>query len=215
VPRSLSPSEVEHFRDRLIVVAERLFAERGPAAVSMQQLAGALNVSVMTPYRYFTDKNEILAAARVSGFDRFADALEGAHRAADDCADAARAVAGAYLRFALENPAAYKLMFDLSQPNEEDYPDLARASGRARLLMAAYIENLRDAGLLAGEPEIVSHVFWAAFHGLVVLKLADKIAPNIDFEHLWRELARTLTAGFAPLGPPNEVSAPKLSLFAA
>jgi AcrR family transcriptional regulator len=215
VPRSLSPSEVEDFRNRLIAAAERLFAEHGPAAVGMRHLSDALNVSVMTPYRYFSDKDEILAAARASGFNRFADALEAAHLAADDCAGAARAVAEAYLRFAFENPVAYKLMFDLSQPNEEHYPDLARAAARARVIMAAYIKNLSDAGLLAGEPEIVAHVFWAAFHGLVVLKLADNIAPNIDFEHLWRELTRALIAGFAPIAGPSETAEPNLSLFAA
>ena len=215
MPRSLSPSQVEDFRNRLIAVAERLFVEHGLAAVSMRRLSDAMNVSIMTPYRYFRDKDEILAAARASGFDRFADALEAAHLAAADCAGAARAVAEAYLRFAFENPAAYKLMFDLSQPNEEDYPDLARAGARARVIMAAYIQNLRDAGLLAGEPEVVAHVFWAALHGLVVLKLGDKIAPNVDFEHLWRELARALTAGFAPLAHPRDTLKPNLSLFAA
>src|SRR5208282_294818 len=110
------------------------FAARGPAAVSMRQLAEALNVSVMTPYRYFKDKDEILTAVRASAFDRFSDALEVAHKAAADCAGAARAVSGAYVTFAFENPAAYKLMFDLSQPNEDDHPDLARAGARARVL---------------------------------------------------------------------------------
>jgi AcrR family transcriptional regulator len=215
VPRSLSPSEIEVFRNRLIGVAERLFAERGLAAVSMRHLADAMNVSVMTPYRYFEDKEAILAAARASGFDRFADALEAAYRAAPDCAGAARAVGEAYLTFAFENPAAYKLMFDLSQPNEDDYPDLARAGARARVIMSAYVQNLLDAHLLSGEPEIVAHVFWAAFHGLVVLKLADKIAPNVDFEQLWRELARVLTTGFAPLDRGDETPTPNPRLFAA
>ncbi|HXQ45281.1 MAG TPA: helix-turn-helix domain-containing protein, partial [Caulobacteraceae bacterium] len=68
MPRSLSPSEIEGFRSRLIAVAERLFAEHGPAAVSMRQLAEALHVSVMTPYRYFKDKDDILAAVRANGF---------------------------------------------------------------------------------------------------------------------------------------------------
>jgi AcrR family transcriptional regulator len=215
VPRSLSPSEVEGFRNRIIAVAERLFAEHGPAAVSMRRLADALHVSVMTPYRYFSDKDEILAATRVSGFDRFADALEAAYSRADDCAGAARAVAEAYVRFAFQNPAAYKLMFDLSQPNEGDYPNLARAAARARVIMAAYIKNLCDVGLLSGEPEIVAHVFWASFHGLVVLKLADKIDPKVDFERLWREVARTLTAGFAPVASTSETAEANLSLFAA
>jgi AcrR family transcriptional regulator len=181
----------------------------------MRQLAEALNVSVMTPYRYFKDKDEILVAVRASGFDRFADALEGAYDAAPDCAGAARAVSEAYLTFAFESPSAYKLMYDLSQPNEDDHPDLARAGARARVIMAAYIQNLLDAGLLAGDADLVSHVFWAAFHGLVVLKLADKIAPNVDFDRLWRELARSLTAGFAPPPQHGEAARPDLTLFAA
>ncbi len=181
----------------------------------MRQLAEALHVSVMTPYRYFKDKDDILIAVRASGFDRFADALEAAYEAAPDCAGAARAVGEAYMAFAFANPSAYKLMFDLSQPNEEDHPDLARAGARARVLMAAYIQNLLDAGLLAGDPEVVAHVFWAAFHGLVVLKLADKIAPDVDFDRLWRELARSLTAGFAPQGRSGETAQPNFTLFAA
>jgi AcrR family transcriptional regulator len=207
--------EIEGFRARLIRVAEKLFAERGPSGVSMRQLADALNVSVMTPYRYFKDKDEILAATRAFGFDRFADALETAFESADAGADRARAVGEAYLAFATENPAAYKLMFDLCQPNEDDYPDLARAGARARVMMRTYIENLVDAGLVVGEPEIVAHVFWATFHGLVVLKLADKISPNVDFDHLWREAARTLKAGFGPVGRAGVKPRPSVSLVAA
>jgi len=53
-----------------------LFAEHGPEAVTMRQLAAELGCSPMTPYRYFRDKDEILAAVRASAFDRFSDALE-------------------------------------------------------------------------------------------------------------------------------------------
>ena len=47
--------------------AERLFAEHGVEAVTMRQLAAALGVSPMTPYRYFKDKDAILAAVRARG----------------------------------------------------------------------------------------------------------------------------------------------------
>ncbi|MDP1643818.1 MAG: helix-turn-helix domain-containing protein, partial [Phenylobacterium sp.] len=53
MPRVLTESDVADFRDRLCEVAEQLFAERGPEAVTMRQLASALGVSPMTPYRYF------------------------------------------------------------------------------------------------------------------------------------------------------------------
>jgi AcrR family transcriptional regulator len=188
----------------LISVAERLFAEQGREAVSMRQLAQALGVSVMTPYRYFKDKDDILAATRASGFDRFAEALETAYDSVADPVQRARMVGAAYLTFAFENPAAYRLMFDLTQPNEENYPELARAGERARKTMSAYVESLLRAGQLVGDPEIVAHVCWAAIHGLVVLKLADKIAPHISFDRLWQEMSRALNIG---LGPQDRLTA--------
>ena len=75
MPRVLSDTDVADFRDRLCEAAERLFAERGPDAVTMRQLASELGVSPMTPYRYFEDKEDILAAVRANGFTRFAEAL--------------------------------------------------------------------------------------------------------------------------------------------
>jgi len=198
LPRTLSEEEIEGFRCRLIAAAEKLFAEEGPSAVSMRQLAAELGVSPMTPYRYFKDKDDILAAARASGFDRFAEALETAFASVTDGREGSRAVGEAYLKFAFENPAAYRLMFDLNQPTEDEYPDLVRAGARARVQMSAYMQCLLDAGYLVGEPEIIAHVFWSAIHGLVVLKLAGKISPNISLDLLWNELRRALHAGFSP-----------------
>ena len=66
MPRVLSQADVADFRDRLCEAAERLFAEHGPEAVTMRQLAAELGVSPMTPYRYFRDKDDILEIGRAS-----------------------------------------------------------------------------------------------------------------------------------------------------
>ena len=203
MPRPLSTAQIEDFRERLIEVAERLFVENGPGAVSMRQLAAELGVSPMTPYRYFRDKDDILAAARASGFDRFAEALETAYDTSDDPATRARNVGEAYLKFAFDHPAAYRLMFDLAQPTEINYPELIRAATRARATMTHYTQGLLDAGLLVGDLEVIAHVFWAGIHGLVVLKLGKLISPNVAFEDLWSEMWRALTAGFAPRPAPG------------
>ena len=69
-------------------------------------------------------------------------------------------------------------MFDLSQPNEADYPELVEAATRARATMTHYSQGLLDAGRLVGDPEVIARVFWASIHGLVVLKLADKLGAR-------------------------------------
>ena len=195
MPRVLTDEDVSDFRERLCDAAERLFAEHGADAVSMRQLANELGVSPMTPYRYFKDKDDILAAVRTSGFDRFAEALEAALASSQDTIERTRAVGDAYVHFAFDHPAAYRLMFDLSQPNEAAYPDLTRAAGRARSTMTDYVDALIAAGVVEGDAATVSHIFWAAIHGLVVLQLAGKLGPEMDFDTLWAATFAALVRG--------------------
>jgi len=198
MPRVLSESDVADFRERLCDVAERLFAEKGPEAVTMRQLAAELGVSPMTPYRYFADKEDILAAVRTNGFNRFAMALEQAYAASSSSARARGAAVGeAYLNFAFEHPQAYKAMFDLNQPHEEKYPDLVAAGGRARATMTQYVEDLVAEGVLAGDPEEIGRMFWAAAHGAVVLELSGKI-PAGTARTLHHHLNGALAKGLRP-----------------
>ena len=196
MPRNLSRAEVDAFRARLCAVAQKRFARDGVEGVSMRQLADALGCSPMTPYRYFRNKDEILAAVRAAAFDRFATALEDATRTmGDDLRGGGAAMSEAYIRFALSDPDAYRLMFDLSQPHQDRYPELVRASTRARHLMSAGLEALVEAGIFAGDPKLLGYVFWATMHGLVVLYLAGKLPKEPDFKTIQQEAMRLLVAG--------------------
>jgi AcrR family transcriptional regulator len=197
MPRTLSQTQVENFRDRLIETATRLFAERGPEAFTMRQLAAELGCSAMTPYRYFKDKDEILAAVRAGAFDEFADLLDGAFESAQTIPEQGAAVGNAYVRFAFERPEAYKLMFDLTQPEETTYPDLMRATARAKKTMTRYVSELVAAGILEGNPIVIGVVFWSALHGAVVLQLAGKLSPEFDFETVRSETFRALFSAYA------------------
>lgn len=178
MPRVLSDTDVADFRDRLCEAAERLFAERGPDAVTMRQLASELGVSPMTPYRYFEDKDDILAAVRTNGFNRFAEALEAARDGAKGARAKGAAVGEAYVAFALEHPHSYKLMFDLNQPNTEKYPELVAAGARAHATMTGYVKDALSEGVLDGDAEQIGMMFWAAAHGAVVLEMAGMLPPG-------------------------------------
>lgn len=197
MPRVLSETDVADFRERLCEAAERLFAERGPDAVTMRQLAAELGVSPMTPYRYFEDKDDILAAVRANGFNRFAGALETARANSVGARAIGAAVGEAYVEFALSNPHAYKLMFDFNQPNVEKYPDLVTAGQRAQKTMTGYVEDAFREGLMEGDPQQVGLMFWAAIHGSVILELAGMLPPG-GARHLFKGLDAALARGVRP-----------------
>jgi len=209
MPKNLSAAEVDAFRVRLCEVAHHKFAASGRDGVSMRQLADALGCSPMTPYRYFRNKDEILAAVRTAAFDRFAVALETATRKTrGDLQAQGRAVGEAYLRFALSEPEAYRLMFDLSQPHPDRYPELVRATTRARHLMSAALEQLVKAGIFHGDPQLLGYIFWSTMHGLIVLHLAGKLPAKPDFRTIHREAMRLLSTG-ASVSAPAEPRVPR------
>jgi AcrR family transcriptional regulator len=196
LPRTLTEPEVAEFRDRLCDAATELFARKGREGFSLRELAAELGVSPMTPYRYFKDKDDILAAVRARAFDRFSDELEKAYAKPGPANERASAAGHAYARFAFEEPQSYRLMFDLSQPDEDQYPDLVRATARARATMTQHVPALIAEGFLAGDPVAIGHVFWASIHGAVVLQLAGKLTPEFDFDRLMQESMRALIEGF-------------------
>lgn len=210
MPRSLSEAEISAFREKLCDAAIRLFSEKGVEGVTMRELATALGVSAMTPYRYFRDKNEILAAIRARAFDRFAQASETAYAGTGDIFERVFAKRDAYIRFALENKDSYRLMFDLSQPDSADYPDLDRAATRARTCLVSHAADLVAAGYMVGEPTRIAHVIWATMHGVVSLYLADKLDPKLDIRTLVEDATCALCRGFAPPpGSPPPVATPE------
>jgi len=198
MPKILSEDEIEEFRARACAAAEKRFAAQGVAGVSLRQLADDLGCSPMTPYRYFRDKDEIVAAVRTRALNQFAGALELAAKSSGSARQRGRAVGEAYIRFALDNPDRYRLMHEALQSDPAAYPDLAQAQARAQRTMSAYLEDLIDEGVLAGDAQELGRIFWATGHGLLSLYLAGSIPDADDFHALYRKAMRLLAQGAAP-----------------
>ena len=176
----LTVEELGAFRGRAVDAATRLFAERGYRGVTLRSLAMELGVSPMTPYRYFENKEELFAMVRTEAFRRFADAQRDAVAGIEDPGDALRVLGRAYVSFALDEPDAYHIMFELLQAPAGTYPELARAFSHLHAAVKASVE----AGLLEGESLPRAHYLWAQIHGLVSLHLAGKLVMGCSLEEL-------------------------------
>ena len=190
MPKVLSPQDIEAFRERLCDIAEEKFAAHGINGVTLRDLATAMGVSPMTPYRYFKDKDAILAAVRSRAFNRFAEAMEKSE-------GAMRKKGGgqpgdSYIDWALKNSASYRMIFDTSQPTEAGYPDLVAAMKRARETMTCVWRILREQGRFKGDVDLAGHLQWSALHGAVMLELSGFLKKPLDARAIARRAVAAL-----------------------
>lgn len=170
-------------RRALLQGALELLAEGGPATLTLRAVARRAGVSEAAPYRHFADKREMLAAVAEEGFV----ALERACMAAIGDPDGVDPVEGfllrglAYVRFAVDNPAHYRVMFGPEIPDKRAYEGLHRASMAAYEALRSTVRRCVEAGLFP-EDELESRAMraWGLVHGLTSLFLDGQL--SIDGE---------------------------------
>ena len=202
MPRvALSQIEVDEFRDSLCTYATQLFAEQGYEGVTMRALATGLGCSPMTPYRYFENKAEIFDAVRSAAWERFAIALERSIEDVTEHPARLRALARAYVQFGLDEPYAYRIMFELDQ---DQSPEMGREPGqRSWLVIHDAVGKAVASGAVHGEPNVVAHLMWSGMHGLVALHLSGMLRLGLELEELVdafidRELSQPSMPSAAP-----------------
>lgn len=166
----------------------------------MRSIAAEMGWTAASLYRYFENKEALLAATRAAALDRFSDRIEAGYRSSDDLWDRSRGIAQAYVDFAMEESNAYQLIFAFRQAREEIPPELAAAERRSLGTVTNYVRDMVDAGLLEGDPEMIGRAYWVSLHGLIALTMAGRIEYPGQFETLRHEIARLLTRGARPRG---------------
>jgi AcrR family transcriptional regulator len=134
--------------------ARQQMAEDGVSNLSLGAIARAMGMTTPALYRYFENRDALVAALVVDAYDSMGEAmeqsLEGLPR--DDYAGCFLALMRAYRGWALEHPADYALMYgmpaasvDLSGEQER----FQRAVMRSMRAMVEVLHTAHDAGCLA------------------------------------------------------------------
>ncbi|KYF88961.1 hypothetical protein BE17_06645 [Sorangium cellulosum] len=142
--------------------------------LSLRALGRELGVSPRAPYRHFETKEELLAAVAVvavEGFRAFGELLAPRVNAAGaDPIARLRAIAEAYVVFAVERPAALRVMYAPHDTVKESAPDLLRARAEGHRATMDSLAEAQAAGILrGGDPMQLALVLWSSMHGLAVL----------------------------------------------
>jgi len=184
-------------RSRILDEARDLFAAEGAAAVTMRGIAARVGVTPMALYRYFASREDLLAALVEQGHATF---LRYLNRALSERTPGARlAAAGAqYLRFALDHPQSYAVMFMERAVPVGRTPVARNDVATFRFL----VDRIRDCAA-AGELEVrdaeeAALLVWGHVHGLTSLFLAGKLEIERGaFEALYARSIEALLRGLA------------------
>jgi AcrR family transcriptional regulator len=167
----------------VLAKAAALVAERGADGISLRELAREAGVSHAAPAHHFTDRRGLFTALAAQGWLLLAEALS---QARPDFIQAALA----YVRFALDHPGHYAVMFDRSLVNPDD-PELLAARSAAGSELTHGVRTLKDPRAKA-DPQSAALAAWSLVHGFAMLRLNAAIDtvddPMADVEKIARML---------------------------
>jgi len=167
-------------RRAMIAAALRILGNEGSGALTLRAAARLAGVSQAAPYRHFADKEALLSAVADESFR----ALTAAMRAAaephgGDILTRFRATGQAYIRFALEHPAEFRLMFGSDSAQQKDRLALGAAAQETFAQLTANIQQGQQAGLIRpGETRDQAMASWSMVHGLASLLVNGRLDPG-------------------------------------
>lgn len=173
----------------------RLLAERGDLDVPLTAVAQAIGCTAPALYGHFHDKSALLCAVRNEGFNRlYREKLAVFEQRRGDPFGYLRDGSYAYVRFALENPTLYRLMFTPPPKLGISHDPWSGEAGRQVLdLLLTGLRCSQSKGFLPGmDLSRYSFMFWSTVHGAVSLMLQNR---DMDQSAKWdttREAVDTL-----------------------
>lgn len=198
---TLTQEQVRTRRDEILDVAEDLFENQGLEAVSFRRIAARHGCSPAATYRYFPNKEHVLLGLRIRAANALRDSLSEAAAAESEPRPRLRAIAEAYLRFALERPSKYALLFEMDRGAQDD-PDFARAKNDALGVCRDALGDAQSRGDLSlqTDPLTAAHLFWAAVHGAVSLHQGGQLVVGRSLDDIMPTLVNTLMSGLTRPG---------------
>jgi AcrR family transcriptional regulator len=169
-------------KNALIQAGGQILMEEGVGALSLRKVASRAGVSHSAPYAHFTDKQALIAAISTEGFRQLYEKLKAAADAnRTDPASMLVEVAYAYLTFALESPAFFKVMFSGILEQEQAYPEFVAMSKKNFQLLVDLVGLGQIAGVLhMGAPDKLAVSIWSMVHGFTALLINHQIPGSIQ-----------------------------------
>jgi AcrR family transcriptional regulator len=165
----------DEIRDMALKAAAGILAAEGPAALSTRKVAGAIGYTVGTLYLVFRNLDDLILQVNAKTLDDLqARMIEETNRAAGGL-QRVLAVGRTYLRFALERPHRWTLVYEHRLPAEEAVPEWYLE--KVALVFQLLEGTLRPVIDARSEADLstAARVIWSGVHGIAVLSVTHRL----------------------------------------
>jgi AcrR family transcriptional regulator len=187
-PPDRKPRHQYHHGDlRRALLDEALATIRteGVEGLTLREIGTRLGVSRTALYRHFADKAALLEAVATEGFRRFREQLVSAWEGAGRGPAGFNAMGVAYIRFAIANPAHYRVMFGgFIDPDAGQSELTIEAAGALQALVDALTALQRDGLARDDDPATMAMFVWAVVHGVAMLGIDGELRGPVGVEKL-------------------------------
>lgn len=172
--------------------------EKGLAHLSLRSIAARVGVSHTAPKNHFDGLRGLLTAIAAEGFRRHAAAMRHGVEGEPHGKSRLAAACNGYVRFALENPELFKLMFSGTMCDIED-PDLKRAAWASYDVLRGVAHGLDwDKAGEPGGPWRTEWMLWSMVHGYATLLIEGQIRRNADGSPIFQMSGLIPDFGYLP-----------------
>jgi AcrR family transcriptional regulator len=181
MPKAIrSPQEVETVKHEILTTALKLMCDEGFDSLSMRKLAARLKMTASNIYNYYENKDDLYLAIQTRGFQMIVDRFESSYDSDQPSPKKLYDMMHAYLKFGIEYPDYYEIMFSRNTPKYADYKGTPmeptafiekQTALKVSEITTRTIMDLYEGDDAIGENEALYRtiVIWSTLHGVVNL----------------------------------------------
>lgn len=193
-------------REALLAAARRQLETNGdPAAVTVASVVAEAGCTPPALYHYWPTRDLLLRETCERGWTAFRQSQERAVQTLPGPVERIRSRGRAYLTFALERPALFRVLFMTAPPDAEPSPDRSPAGPAVGGVGAALNDLIGDVTAAIGEglivaddPLLIALTLWSTVHGVAALPVATPALPDETAFAVFEQAHDALLRGLAP-----------------
>lgn len=189
-------------KEVLTCAARELIEKKGPEGFSLAEACRMAGVSTAAPYRHFADRDALVGSVAARGFDTLTEVTRTERdRFQAGTVDSIVAMGQAYVRFAQDEPAVFRLMFASHKGEDAFHQSLDDTGDVCFKVLLKAVDAFREAkGLSEKSTMDIALPLWTIVHGTACLLIDrdfDGVAPGTDPYNIVRIATEGFLAGVA------------------